>query len=213
MIGIKLKRKITFGLFTIFLLAGLCFGLRLGFGFFTPYNYLTARQDIKNGKIQIIAIGLPYMPQVRQRLSGQFGFEYIYVGCNATTELLNGAKYYNNVVEVYLTEKFGNNFWTNFNIQLDSIDNAISANYLTIERVLNLVSEQKIVKDQIELVDSLSESKRHISLIPTLDDTTKNIYLVKVEEDNGMNLVTYYNFLVDANSMTIINLNGKLEGQ
>jgi hypothetical protein len=109
---------------TIILLGGLYFGLRLGFGFFTPYNSLTARQDITNGQIQIIAIGLPYMPQVRQRLAKQYGFEYNYVGCNATTELLNGTEYYNNVVKEYLTDKFGKDFWTKFNTQLNSIDNA-----------------------------------------------------------------------------------------
>ncbi len=86
-------------------------------------------------------------------------------------------------------------------------------NTAIIDSVLNLVEKLKIVKDQIKLIDSLSKGQRHISLVPTLDDTTKNIYLVKVGEDNGMNLVTYFNFLVDANSMTIINADGKLEGQ
>lgn len=118
-----MKRKITYGLLTILLIGGLYVGLRLGFGFFTPYNSLTARQDITNGQVQIIAIGLPYMPQVRQRLAKQYGFEYNYVGCNATTELLNGSKYYNEVVEKYLTDKFGKDFWTKFNTRLDSIDN------------------------------------------------------------------------------------------
>ncbi len=207
-----MKREITYGLLTILLFGGLYFGLRLGFGFFTPYNSLTARQDITNGQVQIIAIGLPYMPQARQRLAKQYGFEYNYVGCNATTELLNGSKYYNNVVEKYLTDKFGKDFWTKFNTQLDSIDNANSAD-LTIDKVLELVAAQKIVKDQIKFIDSLSKNQRHISLVPTLDDTTKNIYLVKVGEDNGTNLVTYFNFLVDANSMTIINTDGKLSGQ
>ena len=207
-----MKRKIIYRLLTILLIGGLYFGLRLGFGFFTPYNSLTARQDIKNGQVQIIAIGLPYIPQVRQRLAKQYGFEYNYVGCNATTELLNGSKYYNDFVEKYLTAKFGNDFWTKFNTQLDSIDNVNSAD-LTIDKVLELVAAQKIVKDQIKLIDSLSKNQRHISLLPTLDDTTQNIYLVKVGEDNGTNLMTYFNFLVDANSMTIINADGKLNGQ
>jgi len=83
----------------------------------------------------------------------------------------------------------------------------------TVDSVLNLVQKLNIVKSKIKLIDSLSKGQRHISLVPTLDDTTKNIYLVKVGEDNGMNLVIYYNFLVDANSMTIINADGKLEGQ
>jgi hypothetical protein len=207
-----LKRKITYGLLTIVLLVGLYFGLRLGFGIFTPYNSFTASQDIKNGHVQIIAIGLPYMPQVRQQLAKQYGFEYNYVGCNATTELLRGTEYYNRVVEEYLTDKFGKDFWAIFHTQLDSIENANSAD-LPINKVLDLVAAQKIVKDQIKLIDSLSQNQRHISLLPTLDDTTKNIYLVKVGENNGIHVVTYFNFLVDANLMTIINADGKLEGQ
>lgn len=80
----------------------------------------------------------------------------------------------------------------------------------TLEKVLNLVADEQIVKDKIKLIDSLSKGKRHISLAAFIDDTLKNRYLVKVCEDNGSNLVTYYNFLVDANSMKILNEDGKL---
>ena len=83
----------------------------------------------------------------------------------------------------------------------------------TEEKVLSLVEQQKIVKDEIKLIDSLSSGQRHITLLSTLDDTAKNIYLIKVGEDNGTNLVTYFNFLVDANTMTILNPTGKVEGQ
>jgi hypothetical protein len=108
----------------ILLFSGLYFGLRLGFGFFTPYNSFIARQDIRNGQVQIIAVGLPYYGELRNGLAKQYGFKYNYVGCNATTELLNGAKYYNNVVKEYLTNKFGIDFWTKFNSQIDSLNAA-----------------------------------------------------------------------------------------
>ena len=84
---------------------------------------------------------------------------------------------------------------------------------ITIDSVTNLVSNLNIVKDKIKLIDSLSKGQRHISLVPTLDNKTKNIYLVKICEDNETNKVTYFNFLVDANSMTIVNADGKLDGQ
>src|SRR5690606_1745320 len=122
-------------------------------------------------------------------------------GCYVTTDIINGAEYYNNKMVDHLGSKYGKGWWLNFQTQLDSIDNT-KTDDLIIEKVVDLIGEQKIVKDQIKLVDSLSKGQRHISLIPTLDDSTKNIYLVKVSEDNGMNYVTYYNFLVDANSMT-----------
>ncbi len=197
---------------TVLLFCGLYFGLRLGFGFFTPYNSLTARQDIKDGEIRIIAVGLPYMPQVRQKLAIQYGFQYDYVGCNVTTELLNGAKYYNKVVETHLMKEYGGEFWINFNRQIDSINNARSAE-MRIDKILDIVAGQERVKDKIQLVDSLSKGQRHISLVPVLADTAKGIYVVKVVEDNGLNLVTYYNFMVDANSMKILNEDGKFEKQ
>lgn len=198
---------------TILLFGGLYFGLRFAFGLFTPFNFWTAGQDIKSGKIQIAEIGeMPLNFEEKQKLANSYGFDFYVYGCNVTTDILNGTEYYNKKMVDHLESKYGVGWWTKFQTQLDSIDKAKSTE-LTIEKVLDLVESQKIVKDQIKLIDSLSKSQRHISLVPTLDDTTKNIYLVKVGEDNGMNLVTYYNFLVDANSMTIINSDGKLDGQ
>jgi hypothetical protein len=208
-----LKRKFTYGLLTIVLVGLFYLGLKLSFGIFTPYNFWTAKQDIANNKIQIIVIGLPYYPQVRQLVAKDYGFNFNYVGCNATTELLNGTKYYNNQVENYLTKKYGDNFWRTFKLQVDSkIVNQIKADS-TLDQVNKVVKSLKIVKDEIKLVDSLSNNKRHISLISSLDETLKNIYLVKVSEDNGTNYVTYFNFLVDGKTMKIINPNGKLVGQ
>lgn len=198
---------------TIVLLGGLYFGLRFALGLFTPFNFWTAGQDIKNGKIQIAEIGeMPLNFDQKQKLANSYGFDFYLFGCNVTTDVINGTKYYNKAMVDHLESKYGIGWWTKFQSHLDSIDNAALTD-LTIEKVLDLVERQKIVKDQIKLIDSLSKGQRHISLVPTLDDITKNIYLVKVGEDNGMNLVTYYNFLVDANSMKIINEDGKLEGQ
>jgi hypothetical protein len=208
-----LKRKITYGLLTIVLLGGLYFGLRFAFGLFTPFNFWTAGQDIKNGKIQIAEIGeMPLNFDQKQKLANSYGFDFFLFGCNVTTDIINGTEYYNRKMVDHLESKYGKGWWTKFQTQLDSIDNTKSDD-LIIEKVLDLVGEQKIVQDQIELIDSLSNNQSHITLVPTLDDSTKNIFLVKVAEDNGTNLVTYFNFLVDANSMTIINTDGKLEGQ
>ena len=111
----------TYSFLTLLFLGGLYFGLRLFFGFFTTYNSLTARQDINKGKVQIIAVGLPYMPQIEQKIADKYGFTFNYVGCKATTELLNGTKYYNDIVEKHLENKYGNNFWENFKSQVDSL--------------------------------------------------------------------------------------------
>lgn len=208
-----MKRKFTFRLLIIILFGLLFVGLRVQFGLFTPYNFWTAKQDIANNNVQLIAVGLPYYPQVEQRLAQQYGFNYKFIGCNATTELLNGTKYYNNQVQNYLTNKYGDKFWTIFKMQVDS--NIISQikTDSTIDQVSKVVESLKIVKDEIKLIDSLSNNKSHLSLIPSLDDTLRNIYLVKVAEDNGTNYVTYFSFLVDGKTMKVFNPNGKLEGQ
>ncbi len=158
--------------------------------------------------MKIVVVGKPYRPQLKQVVAKNYNFQFDFIDCTVTKDLQRGIVDYNKAIEKFLTDKHGNNFWNRFNAQVDSLHKIE-----TINKVLDLVEEQKIVKAQIKLIDSLSKGQRHISIIPTLDDTTKNIYLVKVGENNGINLVTYYNFLVDANSMTIINADGKLDGQ
>jgi hypothetical protein len=118
-----LKIKKSYLLLIILTLGILYFILRIFFGFFTPYNYFSAQKDIKNGPIQIISVGEPYMPQNEQILAAKYGFKYKYVGCNVTNDLINGSNYYNAVVKEYLTDKFGKDFWNRFNSQLDSIQN------------------------------------------------------------------------------------------
>lgn len=208
-----MKRKITNALLTILVSAGLYFALRFLFGLFTPFNSWTAEQDIKKGKIQIVEPGeIPINLDQKQKIANSYGFNFHLLGCNVTMDIINGAKYYNKKMVDHLESKYGAGWWAKLQAQLDSVTNVKSTD-LIVEKVLDLVEEQQLVKDQIKLIDSLSKSQRHISLVPTLDDTSQNIYLVKVGENNGMNLVTFYNFLVDANSMTIINPDGKIDGQ
>lgn len=145
-------------------------------------------------------------------LAKSYGFEICRTGCRISTGIANGTKYYNNVMEKHIGKKYGVDWWTKYEAQLDDIRKSYYAN-LTIKKVLDLVSEQKVVKYQIKLLDSISKNQRHISLIPTLIDSINNVFLVKVCEDNRTNFMTYFNFLVDANSMTIINNDGKLDEQ
>ncbi len=123
----NLNRRTTYNLLAVLLIVGLYFSLRLGFGLFTPYNFWTAQEDLKNGKIQIVVVGLPNRPQIEQSLAIKHGFSFKYVGCNVTPELLNGAKYYNIQVERYLGEKNGDSFWQNFQMEIDSLIKVESA--------------------------------------------------------------------------------------
>ena len=88
-----------------------------------------------------------------------------------------------------------------FNPSADSITSADS----TLDKITDLVADLKIVKDQMKLIDSISNKQRHISLIPILEDSINQIYVVKVAEDNGTNSVTYFNIMVDAKTMKVLN--------
>lgn len=111
---------------TILLLGGLYFGLRFAFGFFTPFNFWTAGQDIKNGKIQIVEIGeMPLNFEQKQKLANSYGFNFYLFGCDVSRDIVNGSKYYNNKMVDHLESKFGAGWWTKFQNQLDSIDKSI----------------------------------------------------------------------------------------
>ena len=207
----EMKKKITYILLTILLLSGVFVGLRLGFGLFTPFNYFTARQDISNGNIKIIQLGeLPFNYKQRRSLANSYGFNLYFNGCNITTEIVNGTKYYNKEVISHLTAKLGKNWWSKFENQLDSIDKVNEADP-NLDKVFDLVFKQKIVENKMILIDSLSKGHRQIYLIPSIYDSTKNIYLVTVGENNGTKKLTYFDFLVDSKTMTIINPTGNLK--
>ena len=120
----KKRKKIIYGLLAVLLIGGLYFGLRFGFGLFTPFNFWTARQDINNGKIQIVVIGeMPMYFDQKQKLANSYGFDFYLTGCNVSTDIINGTKYYNKKMVSHLESKFGIAWWAKFQNQLDMIDN------------------------------------------------------------------------------------------
>ncbi len=120
-----MERKTTYGLLTVLLIGGICFGLNSVFGLFTPYNFWTARQDISNKKIQIAFIGeMPLNFDQKQKLAKFYGLEFHLIGCRVSSDNVNRTKYYNNAMIDYLENKYGVGWWTKFQAQLDSIDKA-----------------------------------------------------------------------------------------
>jgi hypothetical protein len=47
---------------------------------------------------------------------------YCFYGCNVSTAIINGTKYYNKTMDSCLEKKYGSGFWEKFQIQLDSIN-------------------------------------------------------------------------------------------
>lgn len=85
------------------------------YGLNEEYNYFTAKQDIKSGKIQILETGL-LLPdpgvdwekqQAAQKMAEQhFGYKSVYLGCTVTY----GIGMYNEVMENYL-DKINGKDW------------------------------------------------------------------------------------------------------
>lgn len=156
-----MKRKITYGLLIILLLGGLYFGLRFAFGFFTPFNFLAAGQDIKNGEIQIIEIGeKPLNFEQKQKLANSYGFDFYLYGCDISPDILNGTEYYNKKMVNYLESKYGSGWWTKFQTQLDSIDNIYKTEInkpKTDCSFENILSDPKTPKLAIELFNNTAK--------------------------------------------------------
>ncbi len=88
------------------------------YGLLAPYNYFTAKRDIKNGKINLLMWG-EVIPMSTQNdldsLSKTFGFTYYRVtGCNLNSFQLNGFEKYNETVEEYLDSLHGKNWKQEF---------------------------------------------------------------------------------------------------
>lgn len=108
---------------TIIFFIGFSYALNYVFGLFTPFNFFTAQQDIKNGKVRVAEIGeMPLNFDQKQRLANSYGFDIYLFGCEVSTGVINGTKYYNNVMISHLENKYGKDWWTKFQTQLDSID-------------------------------------------------------------------------------------------
>ena len=96
------------------------------YGLNEEYNYFTAKQDITNGKIQLLETGL-ILPgpntnvdwNKKQDAEKQFGYKSINLGCTVT----NGIYIYNSVMEDYLEKVNGKNWRTKERQMFDSLMN------------------------------------------------------------------------------------------
>src|SRR6185437_4976226 len=103
------------------------------YGLNEEYNYFTAKQDIRNGKIQLLETGI-ILPNpntnvdwkkkqdAEKKTEKQFGYKSINLGCTVT----NGIYIYNSVMEDYL-EKVNDKGWrTKERAIIDSIMKSIA---------------------------------------------------------------------------------------
>ena len=91
-------------------------------GCFTPYNYFTAKRDIRNGKIQLVSFGLP-LPELIQEaeIRKKYGFSRSNVGCVVTTDFIRGISIYDDIVESYLNKRNGHDWRLRYEREIDSV--------------------------------------------------------------------------------------------
>jgi hypothetical protein len=77
---------------------------------FTPYNYFTAKRDIRKGKINYISYGLPLVVpnQVQiDSLEEKYSIKSLNIGCVVTKDEIRGIGYYNAVMEIHWKIRMG----------------------------------------------------------------------------------------------------------
>ena len=92
------------------------------FGFFSRYNYLTAKIDIMREQPRIVEVGVPsYFGVAYIGLDETYGFHQSNVGCLISTPQLRGIDSYNLEVEKYLIKRNGNGWREKYKTEIDSI--------------------------------------------------------------------------------------------
>jgi hypothetical protein len=112
---------ILFILFSVYHLAGM---LDFYYGLSEEYNYFSAKKDISNGKIQLLAAGLlvdesSEVERARDSLCSVFGFKSVPVGCIFS----EGLERYNETMKDFLKERNGKDWEKVFHRELDLVRN------------------------------------------------------------------------------------------
>ena len=90
----------------------------------------TDKKDLQGHKVEkinmtdtpiFIVIGKPYKPMESQRLANKYGFEIQFMGCIRNEENDSLEKITNTKTNKYLQRRFGDDFWTKFYNELDTI--------------------------------------------------------------------------------------------
>ncbi len=92
------------------------------FGFFSRYNYLTAKTDISKNNLQIVFIGESMLtPSSLNEVSEKYGFEIVGFGCTLSKVEENGIEIYNSLMKKYLNEQNATGWKQEFKKEIDSL--------------------------------------------------------------------------------------------
>lgn len=92
------------------------------FGFFSRYNYLTAKTDIAKNNPQIVYVGESMLtPTDINNVSKNYGFEIVGFGCALSAVELKGIKIYNTQMESHLDKLNGIGWKSEYKRGIDSL--------------------------------------------------------------------------------------------
>ena len=92
------------------------------FGFFSRYNFLTAKTDIAKNNLQIVYVGKPLLkPLDLNNVSKKYGFEIVGFGCTLGVVEQNGIEIYNSQMDNYLGKLNGKGWKTEYIKEIDSL--------------------------------------------------------------------------------------------
>ena len=120
--------RIKFTLPIAFILFNLYFSYKTAdsyYGLSEYYNYFSAKEDLKNENVQILAAGQfaeidsEQTTKAKDSLRQLFGFKLLDAGVYS-----NGLRRYNEVMEDYLTKKNGKDWEKRLQLKIDSVDKA-----------------------------------------------------------------------------------------
>lgn len=106
----------------LLLILTILFGLWYYLGFFSQYNYFTAKNDIEEGQLRHLYIGEPALnTDAENAITNKYGFEYFSVGCIYSKQLDNSIQAYNKAIDKQLDKSNQAGWRERLRYQMDSL--------------------------------------------------------------------------------------------
>ncbi len=173
------------------------------YGIFTPYNYLTAKQDIATNQLKIIRYGEAEISDFQARkLAPKYGFKYQRgTNCSVTRPFVNGVEVYNRTIATELNKRFGPNWKDRFNFQIDSTFREERVD--TIRKIAMSIDKIKQLSTSLEKSND-NRLKFYMEVLPQLK-IKPNVRVGVLDPDRTLRVYWYY--YIDPYTLNIRSVN------
>ncbi len=93
------------------------------FGFFSRFNYLTAKIDIWKNEPRLVTCEFSYIKgnYLRKKINEKYGFYKTNEACFVSQSKLNGIRIYNAEINKYLNKRNGKDWYNRYQLDLNSL--------------------------------------------------------------------------------------------